>query len=413
MTFNRFLWRFFRYQQGPYLLYAGTNLLISLLLLLPGLIARRFFDTLTGASPPDISVPTFAVLLVTVELTRWALRLASGQLGILAGFTGKAMVRVNCMRQILRQPGAQALPVAAGDAMNRLLSDGDALDLFLTTLLTLGGQCLFALAALAMMLTINRSITLLVVLPLVAVIAAAQLAGARFTHFRQASREASGRVNGAINEMFGAVQAIKVANAEEHVIAHFARLNVVRRRAGLQERLFTTTMTSVFGGSVTLGTGLILLVAAQAMRMGGFSVGDFALFVSYLGMLGDAIRMAGAALAGAKQAAVSFQRLEALMAGAPAEALVTYGPVYLRGPQPVLASPVRAQAKCQRLTVTGLAYHLPRDGARHQRHRPHHRARLVHRHHRAGRGGQDDAAAGLARPATPRRGRDSLERPGD
>ena len=44
---------------------------------------------------------------------------------------------------------------------------------------------------------------------------------------------------------------------------------------------FTTVSTN--GGNIC--TGVLLLVSAQAMQSGSFSVGDFALFVSYLGWL--------------------------------------------------------------------------------------------------------------------------------
>lgn len=69
------------------------------------------------------------------------------------------------------------------------------------------------------------------------------------------------------------------------------------------------------GGAITCGTGAILLVAAQAMMTGSFSVGDFALFVAYLGTVGEVIRTVGAVLAGAKQTTVSLARLAALLLG--------------------------------------------------------------------------------------------------
>ena len=56
-----------------------------------------------------------------------------------------------------------------------------------------------------------------------------QLATKRIEEYRRASRKATGIVTGFIGELFGAAQAVKVATAEESVIAHFDELNDERR----------------------------------------------------------------------------------------------------------------------------------------------------------------------------------------
>ncbi len=81
--------------------------------------------------------------------------------------------------------------------------------------------------------------TLLVFGPLVGVIVVARIASARLEQYRQVSRAAIGRVTGVIGEMFGAVQAVQVAGAEIHVIAHFRQINDRRRHAMLRDRLLT------------------------------------------------------------------------------------------------------------------------------------------------------------------------------
>lgn len=74
----------------------------------------------------------------------------------------------------------------------------------------------------------------------------------------------------------------------------------------------------LFGQSVQLnvvnvGTGLILLVGAQAMRDASFTVGDFALFVSYLGFVTESTTFAGFFLTQFKQLGISVQRMLALI----------------------------------------------------------------------------------------------------
>ena len=66
--------------------------------------------------------------------------------------------------------------------------------------------------------------------------------------------------------------------------------NEQRRRTVLRDPVLTQLLSAVFANTVSLGTGLILLLGAGAMRAGTFSVGDFALFVSYLPFVTDFAR---------------------------------------------------------------------------------------------------------------------------
>jgi len=76
-----------------------------------------------------------------------------------------------------------------------------------------------------------------------------------------------------IGEMFGAVQAVKVATAEDHVMAHFRTLT--RTATGIaQDSLAHRTLNAVFWSSVSW-TGSFSCWP-QAIRAGPFNVGDFA-----------------------------------------------------------------------------------------------------------------------------------------
>jgi len=143
-------------------------------------------------------------------------------------------------------------------------------------------------------------------------------------------------------EMFEAVQAVKVAGAEERVIRHLRRLNEERRKLMLKDQVFTQVLDSVFANTVSLGTGLILLLSADAIRSGHFSVGDFALFVSYLGFVTDFTVFFGHFLAHYRQTGVAFQRMGAMLPGAPPRQLVRQAPLHLRGPLPEVIYPTRA-----------------------------------------------------------------------
>ena len=179
--------------------------------------------------------------------------------------------------------------------------------------------------------------------------------------FRLDNREATGEVTGLLGEMFGSVEAIKVANAESRMLGEFKRLNDRRKTYTIRDTLLTQALNSVFLNTVTIGTGLILLIAASAMRGGSFTIGDFALFVSYLNTVGWLNSEVGGVLAEYKQVGVSFDRLRGLMAKAAPGALVRHQRVHLKGDLPEI--PFAAKTEAHRLNileVEGLTSHYGR-----------------------------------------------------
>ncbi len=178
--------------------------------------------------------------------------------------------------------------------------------------------------------------------------------------YRRASRKASGIVTGFIGEFFGAVQAVKVATAEDSVLRHFNEINNTRRKVVVRERLFNTILGSLFRNAVDLGTGMILILAGQAMVRGTFTVGDFSLFVFMLGGISELTTFSGLLVARYKQISVSVERMSRLMEGAPPEALTEPGPVYLDGKLPEVIYPEKTpEDRLELLEVKGLTYRYP------------------------------------------------------
>lgn len=363
MSTWRVLWALIRYRPWLYLASIMLWSAIHLSPILPGLITRVFFDTLTEARPAAISIWSIIALLVAVALGRCAVI----ALGFVTSLTGRAsmagLLQRNLLERILERPGAAALSEPPGEALSRLRDDvqqvEDAADLLLDVI----GMVSFSVSALVMLVAINAQMTALVFLPLVGVLVITRMAGNRLQQNRRVSRDATARVTGLISEMFGSVQAIQVAGAEERVIGHLRRLNDRRRGTMLRDRLLTQVLEAVSGNTVSLGTGLILLLGARSMEAGSFSVGDFALFVYYLTFVSDFTQFVGKWLALYKQTGVSVDRMVALLQGAPPERLVRHGPIYLTGavPSPEPAARVEAD-RLEELTVSGLTYRYPESG---------------------------------------------------
>ncbi len=357
------LWRMMRYRPWLYLTDCFFWTLIHVAPIVPGLIAKVFFDRLSNNARLDAGVWGLIALVLVTAAARIGLTFGGLLADIPHRFTMSALLRRNLLERILERPGARAVPGAPGEALSRFRDDAaQAEDAISWTLDTIG-TAFFAIVAVGILLSINARLTLLVFGPLVGVVAVARLAGRRVEAYRKASREATGQVTGAIGEMFGAVQAVQIAGAEGRVIAHFRGLNDARRLTMLRDRVLTQILDSVFANTVSLGTGLILLLSAQSMRDGSFTVGDFALFVYYLAFVTEFTQELGTFLAHYQQTGVSFGRMVALLQGAPPGRLVRHAPLHLSGPLPEPHAPARSPADhLDTLEVRGLTYRHPDSG---------------------------------------------------
>ncbi len=355
----RVLWRLARYKTWLYLT-SGVlaSVMFYLFPLLPGLVLRRFFDALeqgTGGA----SLAWLIALLIGIAAGRvTALLGASVAENTLHQVTG-TLLRANLLEHVLRQPGARALPESPGEAISRFRDDVSAVTGFLSWTLDPIGQLAVLAVALVVLARVNALFTLLVFLPLVLVLALVNLATRRIRAYARAHREAAGAVSGLLGESLGAVTAIKAAGAESAVVEHLGRLNATRRSAELRNTLLHSLLQSVSFNAGRISTAVLLLVAAQSMRSGSFTVGDFALFVAYLDWIATVIGMFGNYLAQYRQTGVSVDRLAELMRGAPPEALVAHRPVHLRGALPALPAPPAGGPPLCALDVRGLTYHYP------------------------------------------------------
>ena len=338
----------------------GAMLVLMLGFQLPALAMRAFFDLLTGEAQVSFSIWALLAMLFASEVSR-----IIGVFGLISTnvpfwCNTMTLLRKNLLRHVLRRPGASALPDSPGEAISRFRGDVFEIPLFALWMNDLQGLLCFTLVALGVMLSVSPTITLLTFLPFIVVGIIANAATNRIEMYRRASRKATGKVTGFIGEFFGAVQAVKVATAEQGVIARFNDLNDERRKLSLKDRLFNEILHSVFRNAVNLGTGAILILAGQAMREGSFTVGDLAMFTFYLDFVGDLTAFSGLLVARYRQIGVSVERMARLMEGAPPEALVEFSPVYMDGNFPNVRYPAKTDVDHLRaLEATGLTYRHP------------------------------------------------------
>jgi ATP-binding cassette subfamily B protein len=345
--------------------YAGNAVLwtiVWVMPVIPGLISKEFFDGLTGEASVSFGVNTLIAFMGAYGLGRVGVVALAMLSDVHFRFRIGSLLRRNMIGRILALPGARAVPDSPGEAISRFRDEVEHVEEAVDLTVDMLGTVAFATVAVIVLASINAQITLFVFAPLVLVIVIAERAGTRIREYRQAAREATGQVTGAIGEMFGSVQSIKVAGSEQHIIRNFRTLNDARRKVMVRDRVLNSILESVFWNTVNIGTAIILVLAASAMQTSGsgaeFTVGDFALFVYFLTFATDAVHFVGIFIARFRQAGVAFERMTELLQGAPPESLVTPRSLELSGElSPVPPPPAREHLDL--LEVQGLSYRYP------------------------------------------------------
>jgi ATP-binding cassette subfamily B protein len=318
-------WALIRYRPWPFAVHSVLQILFIVAPVGLGLVAQAVFDTITGAAPATLGVWALVALYIAIGLAQLAISFGSvwGDVTFRYGVGG--LVRHNMFASLLRRPGALPTPISSGEAISRYRDDVGEISDFPTWLPNVVGEGIAFIFAVAIMAQIDWVITLVIFLPLFGVIGFVRLVWARFMRAQEEERAATDAVTGFLGELFGAVQAVKVAGAEDHAVRHFERLNHRRGRAAIRIHVLFDIFFSFADVAGVLGVGVVLLLAGRAMAGGSFSVGDFALFSYYLTFTTRLPSTIGGFIGDFNQQAVAIRRLVELVPDEPPSALVGDG----------------------------------------------------------------------------------------
>ncbi|MEZ5174810.1 MAG: ABC transporter ATP-binding protein [Acidimicrobiia bacterium] len=363
--YRKALWALIRQQPLRYAWAQFLWISIWTMPILVGLITARFFDELG----PDIEIGTVAgVILATLGYA------VGRSVFILVGmrnhgsllFRGSALVRRNLLERIYELPGAEPLDDTPGEIVSRFRDDVEHIILPFDLSVDIVGSGIAAALSILILLTIDPVITVVILVPVIAVGVVSNRTSSIVRRYRVRARETTEAITGFLGETFAATQAVKVAAAESNMLARFRLLNDERRTMMVRDRTLTAVLEAVFRNTVNIGTGLILLLAAGRLARGGtagISIGDFALLVFLLGLVTEAAYFSGMFVARTKQGAVSFDRLADTLRGAPWQRLFEPTELHLDGQPLPLPDRQGIPPAFEGLEVRGLTYHYNGSGA--------------------------------------------------
>lgn len=359
MTITGFIGRLFRFRPSLFLINGLLWCIFHSLPLLIGLGMQWFFDRATASSTDYVWLAVPLIFIAVVRVARVGTFFAAFYQWVTYIYHIQAILRTNMLAGIMRWPGRN-LPASPGEAMSRFRDDVDEVVEYVESWVDFWGRLVFALVSVVIMASINWKIMLVAVLPLVVVTLLNNLSGNRARRYGLKNREATGRITSFIAETFGAVQALKLGQAEDHVHERFMKLNEDRRQAALKDNLFKQWMRSLNQHVLSICTGLILLMCAAEMQAGRFTVGDFALFTSYLANIGFSISLFGYMVFQHKRLKVSFDRMRSLFRPGEEDRIIEARETYLNEEPPELPVIHREPGEMlKELEVKNLSYHYP------------------------------------------------------
>lgn len=364
MKTYQLLWRIVRYQPWVFIMSALLTAMFFCFRIIFGYVIQTFFNILPTSRHLSPILWEVIALLAATAAARFLLTLGGGVIRPLGFFITQSLLRRNLLERILERPGAQAVPGSTGAVINIFQNDTENIANMFGWLYATIGLFSFSIAALIILLRVNVQITVLVFVPLICVVVIAQRMQARVRKYRQFSREATSQVTSLIGEIFTAVQAIQVAGAEAHVVAHFCELNDKRRKRMISDRVLTDALDAIFENIVGIGRGFILILVALTLQTTHLGVGDIALFIYYLTFVAAFTQSFGTLMAQYAQTRVSFERMITLLQGAPTGRLVSHQSLHCRRSLPEVFSPPKTEKhRLEVLRATGLAYRYPASGS--------------------------------------------------
>ncbi len=308
-------------------------MIIHVFPLIPGLITKKFFDSLEASGKINSEIAGLMALIIVVALVRSLIIRIGGEIDAVHRFNMSALLRRNLLECIINNTSSGSHN-SLGETMNCFRDDIGEIEDTISYTLDLFGDGIFAIVALVILLSINAKITLLVFAPLVIVMGLAKKTMKYIEKYRSAARESTGEVSGAIGEIFGGIQAIKVSGSEKYIIDNLNSLNKERHKSMVKDKVFVSVMDGIYDNTVNIGTGFILLLAGKYMVSGSFSVGDFSLFVYYLDFVADFAGFFGEVVARYKQGGVAFKRMFMLLGSNSEEKLLEHNSLHFKGELP-------------------------------------------------------------------------------
>jgi len=283
-SFRRLLPYVFRYRR-QFLLGLVCVVLSSTFQLLSPLVLKFAIDDLTRAVTREKLV-TYALLLLGVSCVRAIFLFLMRRIIIGASREIEYDLRNDFFARLQQMPLAYYQARRTGDLMSRATNDLNAVRMMIGPAIMYSASTILVFAvAIVLMVSIDRRLTLIALIPLPMVSISVKYFGSAIHRRFEAIQAQLADLSAVVQETLAGVRVVRAYNQEQHEIERFSAANreYVRRNRGLirLQGMFFPSMTLFLG----FGSLLVLWVGSREVINGRITLGEFVAFNSYLVML--------------------------------------------------------------------------------------------------------------------------------
>ena len=294
------------------------------LLLISPQILRTFFDKLQQADGnPDITVSAgsilfFASLIFGVALVGGILRFVQRRTIQGVARQMEFHLRADFFLHLQKLSASYYDNVRTGDLMTRATSDLNAIRMVLSNAIiyTADATVFFGLA-LAIMLQIDTTLTLVALLPYPILTIIIRLLGKRLHAHYERIQEAFSTMNTKVQENLSGVRVVKAYTLEASEVEHFKELNQEFVDHNHRQIRLMTFFFPLFRFLPGISGVVLLWMGGLHVIEGKITLGDFVAFNAYLMMLVRPMIMLGFIVNTFERGAASMDRINAILSEEP------------------------------------------------------------------------------------------------
>ena len=247
--------------------------------------SKFLIDDVIGKGRADLLMPlAFAAGGATIVDAATAFSL-SQVLGV-AAQRAIADMRMSIQRHIMRLPTSYFDSTQTGVLISRVMNDAEGIrNLVGSGLVQLVGGLVTAVIALAVLFYLNWQLTLISIVVLSIFAGGMILAFGKLRPLFRERGKITAQISGRLGESFGGIRIVKAYIAEEREDHVFAT-GIQGLFENIRKTLTGVSAVTSFGGVVIGAIGVVMmLVGGRAILAGTMTLGDFVMYIFFVGML--------------------------------------------------------------------------------------------------------------------------------
>lgn len=324
-----------------------------------GLLTKQIFDSIERSNVSFSYLWGLIAIWGGFVLLRSFLYFLASISHIYLDYYSTGLLRRNLFVQTLRSVSRLNVPGSLGEILNHFRDDVNICARLVGNSMLIPGCILFSMISFATLYSINNLVAIWVFTPLVIITISLNILKVKLQEYRSQNRQATSEVSGFIGEIFGSIQTIILGSAEERVAAKLKDLSNNRRKKIIKDVLLSKLIETFFSNINLIGTGILIIVAAEGLKNGSFSIGDFVIFTYLLPFITEVIDTIGLFLARAKITSVSLQRISKLLPQASPKEILAHYPLSPEKHQDVAGHLNSSLETLETLSLKNISYRYP------------------------------------------------------